>query len=205
MRSQMRPTAVLALLNVLTGVTPGRLFQVATNLSSGHPPTSSASSFGLAKESNGVVLAAAAASGESNALIVLSLSIVNVVMIVLLGAALCAVMTWITPICLKSKAIVREIDAKEYGTGPGRLKGRLPPGSPRCPLVKGHGTKYGRKKEELIAALLTQKNHEEAAHAVGIDLKTLKRWMQLPEFIEDYRRARWTVVDLAGVSHVLSR
>jgi hypothetical protein len=60
--------------------------------------------------------------------------------------------------------------------------------------VKGHGTKYGRKKEAAIAALLTHKNHEEAAHAIGIDLKTLKSWMRLPEFIEEYRRARGAAV-----------
>ena len=29
--------------------------------------------------------------------------------------------------------------------------------------MKGHGTKFGRKKEEAIAALLTQRNIEEAA------------------------------------------
>src|ERR1022692_4147331 len=109
MRSQIRPTAVLALLKVFTGVTPGRLFQVATNLSSGHPATNSASSCWLAKESKGVALAAAASSGEPNAVMVLSLSIVKVVIIVLLGAALCAVNTWITPICLKSKAIPSKI------------------------------------------------------------------------------------------------
>jgi len=63
--------------------------------------------------------------------------------------------------------------------------------------VKGHGAKYGRKKEAAIAALLTHKNHEEAAHAIGIDLKTLKRWMRLPEFIDEYRRARWEVVEQA--------
>ena len=63
--------------------------------------------------------------------------------------------------------------------------------------MKGHGAKYGRKKEAAIAALLTNKNHEEAAHAIGIDLKTLKRWMRLPEFIEEYRRARWEVVEQA--------
>jgi hypothetical protein len=43
----------------------------------------------------------------------LSLSIVNVVMIFLLGATLCAVMTWITPVCSKSKAIVQQIDDGE--------------------------------------------------------------------------------------------
>ena len=63
--------------------------------------------------------------------------------------------------------------------------------------MKGHGSKFGRKKEAAIAALLTQKNYEEAARATGIDIKTLKRWMRLPEFIEEYRRARWEIVEQA--------
>lgn len=67
----------------------------------------------------------------------------------------------------------------------------------RYTALKGHGTKFGRKKEVVIAALLTQKNHEEAARAAGINLTTLKRWMRLPEFIEEYRRARWEVVEQA--------
>ena len=61
--------------------------------------------------------------------------------------------------------------------------------------MKGHGTKFHRKKEAAIIALLTQRNHEEAAKAVGIDLKTLKRWMRVPEFIEEWRRARWEVAE----------
>ena len=63
--------------------------------------------------------------------------------------------------------------------------------------MKGHGTKFERKKEAAVAALLTQKNHEEAARAIGVDLKTLKRWMRLPEFIEEWRRARWEAVEQA--------
>jgi len=63
--------------------------------------------------------------------------------------------------------------------------------------MRGHGSKFERKKEVAIAALLTQKNYEEAAHATGIDLKTLKRWLRLPEFIKEYRRARWEVVEQA--------
>jgi hypothetical protein len=63
--------------------------------------------------------------------------------------------------------------------------------------MKGHGTKFGRKKEAAIAALLTEKNHVEAARVIGIDLKTLKRWIRLPEFIEEWRRARWAVVEQA--------
>jgi hypothetical protein len=38
---------------------------------------------------------------------------VKVVIIVLLGTALCAVMTWIAPNCLKGKAIVPRIDLGE--------------------------------------------------------------------------------------------
>jgi hypothetical protein len=63
--------------------------------------------------------------------------------------------------------------------------------------MKGHGSKFGRKKEAAIAALLSEKNQAEAARVVGIDLSTLKRWMRLPEFIEEYRRARWAVVEQA--------
>src|ERR1022692_2841878 len=52
-------------------------------------------------------------SGVQCAVMWLSLSIVNVVIIVLLGAALCAVTTFITPICLKRKAILNKIDSGE--------------------------------------------------------------------------------------------
>ena len=62
--------------------------------------------------------------------------------------------------------------------------------------MKGHGSKFGRRKEAAIAALLVEKNHAEAARVVGIDLSTLKRWLRLPEFIEGWR-ARWEVVDQA--------
>jgi hypothetical protein len=56
--------------------------------------------------------------------------------------------------------------------------------------MMGHGTKFGRKKEEAIAALLSQRNIEEAARFVNIGTKTLLRWLQLPEFDKAYREAR---------------
>src|SRR5579864_2362707 len=56
--------------------------------------------------------------------------------------------------------------------------------------MKGHGTKFGRKKEEAIAALLTQRNIEEAAKSIGIAPNALLKWMQLPEFQAEYRKAR---------------
>src|SRR5579864_761022 len=63
--------------------------------------------------------------------------------------------------------------------------------------MKGHGSKFGRKKEAAIAALLAEKNQAEAARVADIDLSTLKRWLRLPEFLKEYRRARWEVVEQA--------
>jgi hypothetical protein len=54
----------------------------------------------------------------------------------------------------------------------------------------GHGAKFTRKKEEAIAALLTQRNFEEAARGAGIGIQTLMRWLKLPEFQAAYREAR---------------
>jgi len=56
--------------------------------------------------------------------------------------------------------------------------------------MKGHGTKFNRKMEAAVAALLTQKNQEEAARAAGISVATLLRWQKLPEFQKAYREAR---------------
>jgi hypothetical protein len=54
----------------------------------------------------------------------------------------------------------------------------------------GHGAKFGRKKEEAIAALLTQRNIEEAAKSIGIGVQTMLRWLKVPEFEKAYREAR---------------
>jgi L-ribulose-5-phosphate 3-epimerase UlaE len=56
--------------------------------------------------------------------------------------------------------------------------------------MTGHGAKFGRKKNEAIVALLTHRNVEEAAKSVGLAAKTLLRWMQIPQFDVDYRKAR---------------
>ena len=56
--------------------------------------------------------------------------------------------------------------------------------------MKGHGTKFGRKMEDAVAALLTQRNMEEAAKAVGISTTTLMSWLKQPEFQTAYREAK---------------
>ena len=63
--------------------------------------------------------------------------------------------------------------------------------------MKGHGTNFGRKQEEAIAALLTQRSTEEAARAVGIGISTLLRWLKVPEFRAAYREARREAVGQA--------
>ena len=50
--------------------------------------------------------------------------------------------------------------------------------------------KFGRKMEDAIAALLTQRNVDEAARAAGIGTRTLLRWLQLHEFQKAFRDAR---------------
>jgi hypothetical protein len=48
----------------------------------------------------------------------------------------------------------------------------------------------GHRQEEAIAALLSQRNIEEAAKTAGISTRTMLRWLKLPEFQTAYREAR---------------
>lgn len=52
------------------------------------------------------------------------------------------------------------------------------------------GSKFSRKQEEAIAALLTKRNVEEAAQSAGIGTGTLLRWLNVPEFQKACRDAR---------------
>ena len=56
--------------------------------------------------------------------------------------------------------------------------------------MTGHGAKFGRKKEEAVAALLTHRTLEEAAREVNVSTKTLLRWRKDPEFDNAYRDAK---------------
>jgi hypothetical protein len=55
--------------------------------------------------------------------------------------------------------------------------------------IAGHGAKFGRKKQQAIAALFTQRSIAEAACVAGISTQTLYRWMSDPEFQAEYRAA----------------
>ena len=69
----------------------------------------------------------------------------------------------------------------------GRVKRRLG-------QMKGHGSKFGRKKELAIAALLTHRSVEDAARAVDLTANTLLKWLKFPDFVKEYRTARREVV-----------
>jgi hypothetical protein len=56
--------------------------------------------------------------------------------------------------------------------------------------MRGHGTKFTQKMEQAVAALLMQRNQEEAARTAGISVATLLRWQKLPDFQKAYREAR---------------
>jgi len=56
--------------------------------------------------------------------------------------------------------------------------------------LKGHGTKFGLKMEPAVAALLTQRNIDEAARSIGVSPNTLLKWMKVPEFQAAYREGK---------------
>jgi hypothetical protein len=61
----------------------------------------------------------------------------------------------------------------------------------------GHGEKASRKQDLLICALLTEPTVEQAAKKTGIGVTTAFRWLQDPEFQEQYREARRMAVSQA--------
>ena len=69
--------------------------------------------------------------------------------------------------------------------------------------MKGHGEKLSRNQERTIAALLVHPTMAKAAAAAGVGEVTLWRWMQIPEFKEQYRLARREAVSQA-VGHLQS-
>jgi hypothetical protein len=56
--------------------------------------------------------------------------------------------------------------------------------------MTGHGSKFGRKQEEAIIALLSHRSIEDAAQAIHVAPRTLLRWMGEQEFDAAYRKAK---------------
>ena len=55
-----------------------------------------------------------------------------------------------------------------------------------CQLMSQFGEKLGGKKEAAVLALLSTRSVEEAARSIGVNPRTLYRWMKEPEFNAAY-------------------
>jgi hypothetical protein len=70
--------------------------------------------------------------------------------------------------------------------------------------MSGHGEKLSRKQEQGIRALLLQPTLVDAATAIGVDERTLRRWLREDAAFQiAYREARRAVVQhaIAQVQH----
>lgn len=56
--------------------------------------------------------------------------------------------------------------------------------------MRGHGSKFGRRKEAAIAALLSTRTIDEAARKTDVSARTLIRWMKNPEFRQEFLSVR---------------
>jgi hypothetical protein len=66
--------------------------------------------------------------------------------------------------------------------------------------MSGHGDKLSRKQEQGISALLLQPTLIDAATAIGVDERTLRRWLrEHGPFQSAYREARRQIVQQAVV------
>lgn len=62
---------------------------------------------------------------------------------------------------------------------------------------KGHGQKLSRHGARVLAALLQHATVAEAAKASSISERSIFRWLQRPDFMEQYRSAQREIVDKA--------
>ena len=58
---------------------------------------------------------------------------------------------------------------------------------------RAHGSQFGHKQEEAVAALVSQRNVEEAARVTNLSPQTLYRWKKIPEFETAYHEALWAI------------
>jgi hypothetical protein len=98
--------------------------------------------------------------------------------------------TFITPVADTSKGIIMEGIAQGDGKAMVAVTHRSRQHLASDGRSQLNCSTLGRKQEDTIAALLTQRNIEEAAHSAGIGTRTLLRWLKLPEFQKAYREAR---------------
>lgn len=65
----------------------------------------------------------------------------------------------------------------------------LKPNNRKCSNLRGY-QKHSIKREQAISALLTTTSICDAASKLSVAESTVRRWMQKPEFLAQYRKAR---------------
>jgi hypothetical protein len=73
--------------------------------------------------------------------------------------------------------------------------------SPEQYSIRGHGSKYDRRREAAIAALLNSRTEQEAAMEAGISRRTLSRWKKLPEFVSAVHASKQEVLNNANTRY----
>jgi len=73
----------------------------------------------------------------------------------------------------------------------------MPQNKPDKVRLCGHGEKMSQKKDEAIAALISEPTIKAAAEKVGITPDTLRRWMDTSEFRKSYYEVRNATVTFA--------
>jgi hypothetical protein len=63
--------------------------------------------------------------------------------------------------------------------------------------MTGHGQKFSWKKEQAVAALLSEPGVPQAAEKAGVAERTLYRWIQLEDFRMEFLTAKRRVVEQA--------
>jgi hypothetical protein len=59
------------------------------------------------------------------------------------------------------------------------------------------GSKLRHRQQDAISALLCQPSIRKAAESIGVNEKTLRKWLKDPGFLAEYRAARRAVVEAA--------
>ncbi len=80
-------------------------------------------------------------------------------------------------------------------TQPKKAKKKTTPPRPDRTGKRNPGSKKRRKRELAIAGLIECDSQAEAAERAGIAARTLRFWMQEPDFVEAWRKARRRILE----------
>ena len=94
------------------------------------------------------------------------------------------------------KPLLPTLGSRPFGGNVGKDSTSVQNVNERGTMMQGHGAKLPRLQEAAIDALLSpnNRNQTQVAESIGITTKTLRRWMQLPDFNDAYLQGRRQIV-----------